>query len=96
MVKKEQGQFQSTKHTSHITSLHKSSELVALMQADKCEKYALLIETEIILVPVLSLTTVIPTQLFISFHLFFITCYASVGGAPEAYGSRRVCVCVSE
>ena len=21
--------------------------------------------------------------------------YASVGGAPEAYGSRRVCVCVS-
>ena len=20
--------------------------------------------------------------------------YASVGGAPEAYGSRRVCVCV--
>ena len=21
-------------------------------------------------------------------------CYASVGGAPEAYGSRRVCMCV--
>ena len=26
MVKKEQGSFQSTKHTFHITSLHKSSD----------------------------------------------------------------------
>ena len=25
-----------------------------------------------------------------------IAFYASVGGAPEAYGSRRVCLCVSE
>ena len=34
------------------------------------------------------------TSLYISPLIISSTYYASVGGAPEAYGSRFVCVCV--
>ena len=31
---------------------------------------------------------------FVSHIMFYFSDYASVGGAPEAYGSSLVCVCV--